>query len=236
MVKILFVCHGNICRSPTAEFIMKDMVKKAGLEDRFHIASAATSTEELGNGVYPPAKRMLAAHGISCEGKRARQINASDYEKYDYIIGMDSYNMRNMLRVFKNDPDGKLHNLLDFAGRKGEAVADPWYTGDFQRAWDDIEAGCAGLLKELCEKKDAPVVLDFSRCHSRRQLYEVLRRTMDWQDWYGENLDALWDILTGLPHAGKRFSIIQPENADDSLIEYAALMESVFREAGALAE
>ena len=236
MINILFVCHGNICRSPTAEFIMKEMVKKAGLEGEFHIASAATSTEELGNGVYPPAKRMLAAHGISCEGKRARQINAADYEKYDYIIGMDSYNMRNMLRAFKNDPEGKLHNLLDFAGRYGEAVADPWYTGDFQTAWDDIEAGCAGLLKELCEKKDAAVVLDFSRCHSRSQLYGVLRRAMDWQDWYGENLDALWDILTGLPHKGKHFSIIHPQDADDSLKEYAALMESVFREAGALSE
>jgi len=214
---------------------MKDMVKKAGLEGDFNIASAATSTEELGNGVYPPAKRMLAAHGISCDGKRARQITYADYEKYDYIIGMDSYNMRNMLRIFKNDPEGKLHNLLDFAGRPGETVADPWYTGDFQTAWDDIEAGCAGLLNELTGKNDA-VVLDFSRCHSRSQLYKVLRHAMDWQDWYGENLDALWDILTGLPHSGKRFSIIHPEDADESLKEYAALMESVFREAGALSE
>lgn len=235
MTNILFVCHGNICRSPTAEFLMKEIVKKAGLEDQFHIASAATSTEELGNGVYPPAKRMLAAHGISCEGKRARQIRAEDYRYYDYLIGMDQYNMRNMLRFFGKDTQGKLHNLLDFAGRKGEAVADPWYTGDFQTAWDDIEAGCAGLLKQLTEK-EVTVLLDFSQCHSRRQLYNVLRSAMDWQDWYGENLDALWDILTGLPHRGKRFSLILPQEADDSVREYATLMESVFREAGALDE
>ena len=234
MTKILFVCHGNICRSPTAEFIMKDMVKKAGLEAEFEIASAATSTEELGNGVYPPAKRMLAAHGISCEGKRARQIRAEDYRYYDYLIGMDQYNMRNMLRFFGKDTQGKLHNLLDFAGRTGEAVADPWYTGDFQTAWDDIEAGCAGLLRTLSDKNT--VTLDLSACLSREDIYAVLRREMEWQDWYGENLDAVWDILTGLPHKGERFVLIPPETEDESLIEYAALLETVFREAGKLAE
>ena len=233
MTKILFVCHGNICRSPTAEFIMKDMVRKAGLEQEFEIASAATSTEELGNGVYPPARRMLAAHGISCEGKRARQICAADYEKYDYIIGMDQYNLRNMLRFFSGDPQHKIRNLLDFAGREGESVADPWYTGDFQTAWDDIEAGCAALLERF---KDSCVKLDLSRCQSREELYAVLRREMEWQDWYGENLDALWDILTGLPHRGKRFTLVLPENAPENVLEYAALMETVFREAGCLEE
>lgn len=234
MKKILFVCHGNICRSPTAEFIMKDMVKKAGLEAEFEIASAATSTEELGNGVYPPAKRMLAAHGISCEDKRARQIRPEDYRYYDYLIGMDQYNMRNMLRFFKNDPESKLYNLLDFAGRVGEAVADPWYTGDFQTAWDDIESGCAGLLRKLRDKDC--LTLDLRRCRSREDVYAVLRREMEWQDWYGENLDAVWDILTGLPHKGERFVIIPPETEDESLIEYTSLLETVFREAGKLVE
>ena len=234
MTKILFVCHGNICRSPTAEFIMKDMVTKAGLEAEFEIASAATSTEELGNGVYPPAKRMLAAHGISCEGKRARQIRLEDYRRYDYLIGMDQNNLRNMQRFFGKDREGKLHNLLDFAGRPGEAVADPWYTGDFQSAWDDIEAGCAGLLKRLCDKDR--VTLDLSAALCREDIYAVLRREMEWQDWYGENLDAVWDILTGLPHRGERFVIIPPRAEDEGLREYAALLETVFREAGKLCQ
>ena len=234
MTKILFVCHGNICRSPTAEFIMKDMVKKAGLEDDFEIASAATSTEELGNGVYPPAKRMLAAHGINCHDKRARQMHRDDYSHYDYIIGMDRYNMRNMLRFFNNDPEGKIHNLLDFAGRTGEDVADPWYSGDFQTAWDDIEAGCAGLLEKL--RGDDSLVIDFSSCKSREQLYSVLREKMAWQPWYGGNLDALWDILTGLPHRGKSFRIVLPVQGDEDVLEYARLIETVFREAGKLKE
>ena len=145
MVKILFVCHGNICRSPMAEFVMKDLVRKAGRAEEFSIASAATSTEEIGNPVYPPARRMLAAHGIDCTGKTARQLRKADYAQYDYLIGMDQANFRNMQRMCGGDPDGKIHLLLDFTDRPGQ-VADPWYTGDFQATWEDVLEGCEGLL------------------------------------------------------------------------------------------
>lgn len=148
MVRILFVCHGNICRSPMAEFAMKDLVRKAGREDAFHIESAATSTEEIGNGVYPPARRKLAEHGISCEGKRARQMTRQDYASFDMLIGMDAWNIRNMNAICGGDPDGKIHMLLDFTDRPGE-VDDPWYTRDFETAWRDILRGCQGLLKQL---------------------------------------------------------------------------------------
>ena len=148
MTKILFVCHGNICRSPMAEFIMKDLVRKAGLADRFHIGSAATSREELGNPVYPPARRKLAEHGIACAGHAARQLTAQDYENYDLLIGMDRANLRNMRRICGGDPDGKLSLLLDHTGRSGD-VADPWYTGDFEATWQDVLAGCQALLAEI---------------------------------------------------------------------------------------
>lgn len=148
MTKILFVCHGNICRSPMAEFIMKDLVRKAGLADRFHIGSAATSREELGNPVYPPARRKLAEHGIACAGHAARQLTAQDYENYDLLIGMDRENLRNMRRICGGDPDGKLSLLLDHTGRSGD-VADPWYTGDFEATWQDVLAGCQALLAEI---------------------------------------------------------------------------------------
>ena len=151
MTKVLFICHGNICRSPMAEFVMKDLVAKAGLSDKFEIASAATSTEEIGNPVYPPARRKLAEHGIGCEGHAARQITARDYQDFDLLIAMDSANLRNMRRFYGGDPAGKIHMLLDYAGRPGEEVADPWYTGDFQATWQDVSAGCAGLLKQLTE-------------------------------------------------------------------------------------
>ncbi|MBR2435238.1 MAG: low molecular weight phosphotyrosine protein phosphatase [Lentisphaeria bacterium] len=149
MIRILFVCHGNICRSPMAEFVMKDLAEKASVSHLLHIESAATSSEELGNSVYPPARRMMAQHGISCDGKRARQIRAAEYDDWDLIIGMDQRNLRNMLRIFRDDPEQKIHLLLDYADRSGEEVADPWYTGDFQATWDDVQAGCQGLLKEL---------------------------------------------------------------------------------------
>ena len=151
MIKILFVCHGNICRSPMAEFVMKDMVRKAGLENQFYIASAATSAEELCNPVYPPARRKLAEHGIDCSGKTARRLRKSDYAQYDLLIGMDQANLRNMHRMCGGDPEGKLHLLLDFTNRPGN-VADPWYTGDFEATWQDVEQGCQGLLHELAQK------------------------------------------------------------------------------------
>lgn len=134
MIRVLFVCHGNICRSPMAEFIMKKLVSDAGLAAYFQIASAATSTEEIWNGignpVYPPAKAELARHGISCEGKRARQVTRADYAEYDYLIGMDSANIRNMLRIFGGDPEGKVAKLLSYAESERD-ISDPWYTGDF---------------------------------------------------------------------------------------------------------
>jgi len=148
MTKILFVCHGNICRSPMAEFIMKDLVKKAGLEDRFQIASAATSTEEIGCPVYPPARRKLAEHGIGCAGKTARQLTKGDYAGYDLLIAMDQANIRNMNRICGGDPDGKIKLLMDYTDRPGN-VADPWYTGDFDATWRDVLAGCAGLLESI---------------------------------------------------------------------------------------
>lgn len=148
MIKVLFICHGNICRSPIGEFIMKDIVAKEGLADKFHIESAATSTEELGNPVYPPARKILLEHGIDPSGKRARQITRQDYEKFDIIIGMDDWNMRNMTRIFGGDPEGKLHMMLDFTDRPG-SVSDPWYTGDFEATWRDCQEGCEGLLEVI---------------------------------------------------------------------------------------
>ena len=145
MVRILFVCHGNICRSPMAEFVMKDLVRKAGLEDAFYIESAATSTAEIGNDVYPPARRKLAEHDISCKGKTARQMTRRDYERFDLLVGMDSWNIRNMKVICGGDPDGKIRQLLDFTNRPGD-VADPWYTGDFEATWRDVSEGCQCLL------------------------------------------------------------------------------------------
>ena len=150
MIKILFVCHGNICRSPMAEFVMKDLVKKAGRERAFHIASAATSSEELGNPVYPPARRKLREHGIDCAGKTARRITRADYDGFDLLIGMDDANLRSMMRLFGGDPDGKLRLLMSYDGSDRE-VADPWYTGDFASAWRDVLAGCTALLDSLSD-------------------------------------------------------------------------------------
>ncbi len=152
MISILFVCHGNICRSPMGEFIMKNLVEKARLSNFFHIESAATSTEEIGNPVYPPACAMLSRHRISCQGKTARQLRRDDYELYDLLIGMDAANIRNMNRICGGDPDNKIHLLLDYTGRPGLEVADPWYTDRFDKAWDDIYKGCTALLKHLREE------------------------------------------------------------------------------------
>lgn len=152
MIKIMFVCHGNICRSPMAEFIFKDMVKKQGMADDFIISSSATSTEEIRNGVgnpvYPPAKAELARHGLSCDGKRAVQLQKSDYDKYDYFIGMDSANIRNMMRIFSKDKSNKVSRLMDYTDRGGD-VADPWYSRRFDVAYQDIFDGCEGLLNKL---------------------------------------------------------------------------------------
>ena len=151
MVRILFVCHGNICRSPMGEFILKELAAKAGLADRFQIESAATSTEEIGNPVYPPARQKLAQHGIDCAGKTARQLTAADYGRFDLLLGMDRANIRNMTRICGGDPQGKIHLLMEYAGHPGREVADPWYTGDFEAAWDDVLAGCQGLLRKIEE-------------------------------------------------------------------------------------
>jgi len=151
MHKVLFICHGNICRSPMAEFILKKMVEERGISDEFEIASAATSDEEIWNGrgnpVYPPAKAELRKHGISCDEKRARRLTKADYDYYDYLIGMDSYNIRNMERM-TGHTGGKISMLLSFAG-SGASISDPWYSGDFKTTYEDIERGCKAFLDEI---------------------------------------------------------------------------------------
>lgn len=152
MVKILFVCHGNICRSPMAEFIFKDLVRKCGRAEEFEVASCATSREEIWNGVgnpvYPPAREELAKHGIACAGKRAVQLTKADYNHYDLLIGMDENNIRNMMRILGADPEGKVCKLMDYTDRGGD-VADPWYSDRFDIAYRDIEEGCKALLEHL---------------------------------------------------------------------------------------
>ena len=149
MISILFVCHGNICRSPMAEFVMKDMVQKAGIADNFFIASAATSAEEIGNPVHRGTRNRLAGEGISTAGKYARQMTRKDYAEYDYLICMDRWNLRSMERIVGPDREGKLSLLLDYTDRAGAEIADPWYTGNFDETYDDIVEGCRGLLKKL---------------------------------------------------------------------------------------
>ncbi len=151
-LRILFVCHGNICRSPMAEFILRDMAEKKGIADRLTIASAATSTDEIyggrGNPVYPAAKAELAAHGIRCDGKQAVKVRCEDYDRYDLIIGMDSANIRNMNRIFGGDPEGKIRKMMDYTSRGGD-VADPWYSDRFDIAYREIFNGCEGLMAEI---------------------------------------------------------------------------------------
>lgn len=152
--RILFVCLGNICRSPMAEFIMKHLVQQAGRSHEFVIESAATSREEEGNPVYPPARRKLAENGIGCEGKVARQLTREDYGRYDLLIGMDRNNLRNMERICGGDPEGKIRLLLDFTSRTpGTEVADPWYTGNFDATWRDCLEGCKAVLESFDVQK-----------------------------------------------------------------------------------
>ena len=152
-IRLLFVCWGNICRSPMAEFIMKDLVQRAGRADDFVIASAATSDEEIGwggvgNPVYPPAKKILASHGLDCGNKRARQMTRADYEKWDLLIGMEEMNLRYMKEICGGDPAGKIRRLLDWSTDPCD-IADPWFTGDFESTWRDISEGCAALFAAL---------------------------------------------------------------------------------------
>ncbi len=148
MIKVLFICHGNICRSPIAEYVMKQLVREAGLEEVFEIDSAATSREEIGNPVYPPAKRVLAKHGVPCGGHRARRMEKADYARFDHLIGMERYNIRNMMYILGDDPDGKVSCLLDWTDEPGD-IDDPWYTGDFETAYRQIRMGCERLLERL---------------------------------------------------------------------------------------
>ena len=147
-MKIMFICHGNICRSPMGEFILKDLLRKAHLTAHT-VASSAVSREEIGNPVYPPARRELAKHGISCDGHHARQLTRAEYDQYDLFLVMDGSNLRLLKHIFPDDPEHKIHRLLEFAGRPGEDVDDPWYSGDFSTAYADILAGCEGLLEYI---------------------------------------------------------------------------------------
>lgn len=152
MIKIMFVCHGNICRSPMAEFVLKDMISRKGLDNEFYVASSATSTEEIwgdvGNPVYPPARAALESHGIDSSGKRAVQLKESDYQKYDLFVGMDSANYRNMHRILGKDKENKIHKLMEYTGSNAD-VSDPWYTRDFDKCYKDIYSGCEALLNAL---------------------------------------------------------------------------------------
>ncbi len=149
MIKILFVCHGNICRSPMAEFVMKDLVKKRCVDGEFYIESAATTDEEIGNDIHNGTRKKLREVGVPFEKRRARQMVRADYGRFDYLIGMDKYNVADMKYISGGDPEHKIHFLLDFTYRRGESVADPWYTGDFDEAYDDIIFGCRGLLDSI---------------------------------------------------------------------------------------
>ena len=224
MTKILFVCHGNICRSPAAEILFRDMTVRSGLSDRFSVSSAATTSEEIGNPVYPPMRRLLEQKGLDCSGKTARKVRKSDYQQYDLIIGMDDENSWDLRRIFQGDPEGKIHNLLEYVGRGDESIPDPWYTRDFTGSLEEIENACYALLESL----SGVVFLDFSSCGDIPSLYAEMRHKMQWEDWYGENLDALQDILTGLPHRGSRFVITMPsEDSPPEVRLYAGRIAKV---------
>ena len=226
MTKILFVCHGNICRSPGAELLLREMANRAGLLSSFEISSAATSSEEIGNPIYPPMRAILEERGLDCSRHRARRVRRSDYDAYDLIIGMDEENRWDLSRLFHGDPDGKLHNLNEYAGLGDQDIADPWYTRDFSGCLEEMERACYGLFEELT----GVVFLDFRHSADIPALYEELRSKMAWEPWYGENLDALHDILTGLPHRGRRFVLLLPEtDAPPEVRLYAERIRRVFQ-------
>lgn len=156
MKKILFVCHGNICRSTMAEFVMKDMIKAKNVENQFDIASAATSIEEIGNPVYPPVRTLLASHGINCDGKTARQITKADYDYYDMIIAMDKNNLRSLHNLLGKDTYHKISLLMDYTSHPRD-VADPWYTRDFNATWRDVNEGCSNLLKLILQQSGSSI-------------------------------------------------------------------------------
>ena len=223
MTKILFVCHGNICRSPAAELLLREMAKQAGLLSSFEISSAATSSEEIGNPIYPPMRVLLEERGLDCSRHKARRVRRSDYDAYDLIIGMDEENRWDLSRLFHGDPDGKLHNLNEYAGLGNLDIADPWYTRDFSGCLEEMERACYGLFEALT----GVVFLDFRHSADIPALYEELRSKMAWEPWYGENLDALHDILTGLPHRGSRFVLILPD--EDAPAEVRLYAERIRR-------
>ena len=227
MTKILFVCHGNICRSPAAELLLREMAKQAGLLSSFEISSAATSSEEIGNPIYPPMRVLLEERGLDCSRHRARRVRRSDYDAYDLIIGMDEENRWDLSRLFHGDPDGKLHNLNEYAGLGNLDIADPWYTRDFSGCLEEMERACYGLFEALT----GVVFLDFRHSADIPALYEELRSKMAWEPWYGESLDALHDILTGLPHRGSRFVLMLPgEDAPAEVRLYAERIRRVIED------
>lgn len=232
MTKILFICWGNICRSPSAEYLFRELARREGRENDFLTASAGVSDEEEGQGVHPEMRKLLSARGIDCSAHRARKLRAEDYDNFDLLICMDEMTIGRARRLFFGDEERKIRNLLDFAGRKGEEIDDPWYTREFDRAMREIEIGCRGLLESL---SDPVMTLDFSACADREELYKLMRGKMHWQGWYGSNLDALWDILTGLEYEGRSFRIVLPPE-ESELYSYARLVRETFREAGKLEE
>ncbi|MCR5664649.1 MAG: barstar family protein [Oscillospiraceae bacterium] len=229
MIKILFVCHGNICRSPMAELLFNDLAERAGLGGEFRAESAATSDEETGNGVYPPVRHLLAKRGVDCRGKTARRIEPGDAGRFELLIGMDGANIRSMRRLFGEENADRLHLLLEYAGRPGESISDPWYTRDFELALEEIEAGCRGLLEALSGAR----LIDLDGCGDREALYAALRRALRWEEGFGENLDALYDALTGYPQPDGPWILALPRGESPAR-PYAERIRAVFAEAGAL--
>ena len=231
MTKILFICWGNICRSPAAELIFTDMARRAGRGDDYFAASAGVSDEEEGNGVYPPMRRLLEARGLDCSGHAARMFRRDDYADFDLLICMDEITIGRTRRFFGGDAEGKVKNLLDYAGRPGEEIDDPWYTRDFTLAVSEIETGCRALLAALGGSE----TIDLSACRSRAELYALLRGQLGWEAWTGSNLDALWDVLSSPEYRGLRFRLLLPPE-ECEIASYASLMRETFREAGKLDE